>query len=157
LVLRWRNNLGEALPSSLPGIDEPLVPAARNTAKLQGRKAAAALSFTDLLQMRKQNQTRLAATSVRTTGNDSPASNAQQVPVETARQAIIRKMHEVLRSQKDQGIGTGLERAVRIQHKAVGNTASSTSGLGMSGNAANAALAASSKAITVRSYFYSFV
>ena len=155
MVLRWRNNLGEALPSSLPGIDEPLVPAARNTAKLQGRKAAAALSFTDLLQMRKQNQTRLAATSVRTTGNDSPEFDAQQA--ETARRAIIRKMHEVLRSQKDQGIGTGLERAVRIQHKAVGNTASSTSGLGMSGNAANAALAASSKAITVRSYFYSFV
>ena len=46
MVLRWRNNLGEALALVS---HEPLIQAASDIAKLRGRKAAAAFPFANRL------------------------------------------------------------------------------------------------------------
>jgi hypothetical protein len=70
------------------------------------------LDFKALVNMRRQHQTRQAATGVRT--RSDMTVTVTQDPKKTERQKIIRRFHEVLKeSQNDVAVGTGIERKAR--------------------------------------------
>jgi hypothetical protein len=100
------------------------------------------LNFEKLVRLRRQHQTRLAAKGVRkktTSGRDQTQAQAP-----TERQLLLRRFHEIIKEQQDQGTGTGAERSLRWR---TGNPPAA-------GNAANAAEAAKTRHKKVHCLFH---
>lgn len=103
------------------------------------------LDFEALVNMRRDHQTYQAAHGVRT--KQSPTDDETKITM-TLRRQIIRELHQALKeSQDDKAVGTGSERAARWQdNHALGGRDGQVNGVSApdiaSGNAANAALAA---------------
>ncbi|KAI0037793.1 hypothetical protein FA95DRAFT_1684813 [Auriscalpium vulgare] len=106
------------------------------------------LDFSLLIQMRRDHETHQAKRGIRTAANYSAA--LQAAPDEkTLRRRIADKFHELRRSQQAQAAGTGADRASRwlTEPKAHGEgPAAFTAGPLPTGNAANAAAAATATA-----------
>jgi hypothetical protein len=94
------------------------------------------LNLDNLVQMRLRHQTVQAAKGARLRGRGEVEKNI------SIRRQLIRKFHEILKERQEQGVGTGHERAARWQATKPDQQ--------VSGNSANAALAASSLANAVR-------
>ncbi|KAG6905164.1 hypothetical protein DXG01_004460, partial [Tephrocybe rancida] len=123
----------EDLIAVLPALrapDEPAQPLGRGNIDFDS------LDFHALINMRREHQTKYAATGVRTwkdTGNDNEHSS-DGIPKESIRRKLIREFHEALKEGQDaQAVGTGVERSARWLEGSSTKT---------SGNAANAAAAA---------------
>jgi hypothetical protein len=91
-----------------------------------------ALSFDKLMNLRRQHQTRQAATSIRTKTTSGSHQVQKQAPTE--RQLLLRRLNEVIKEQQEKGTGTGAERGLRWRADAPA-----------AGNAANAAEAAETR------------
>jgi hypothetical protein len=94
--------------------------------------SSASFSFAAPIELRRQHQTRQAATGVRVQVRPLDADDTNH-----ARPKIISAMHAVLKESKDRGLTTGAGREIRT--KALGGDSEET------GNAANAALAAAAR------------
>lgn len=132
----------------LPGIDMP-----DEAAKPFGLDEGTfdSLDFGALVAMRRAHQTYQAAHGIRTKQSPDETDETTKKKV-TLRRRIIRKFHEALReSQDEQAVGTGKERSARWQaNHAPGGRDGKIDGTAapelVSGNSANAALAASAVA-----------
>ncbi len=154
-IAAWRQDLGNILARSLPTVDpNGTIERIRQSERKAQSMGSDAMSTTLMVSLRRAHQTRLAATSVRTT---SQAENERAASTQSTRRTIITKMQAVLRARENRGVGTGLERAIRTQNKTVGvsgmesNGSGSTNAPALSGNAANAALASSMRGNNVSS------
>jgi hypothetical protein len=113
------------------------------------------LDFSELVTIRRAHETKYAAAGVRTqmhqhdAAQAAEASNTTETSRASLRHKIIRQMNAVLREQQEQGVGTGLERQARWKSSAPGGR-SGEEASALSGNAANAELAAGQRATTVR-------
>ena len=103
--------------------DKPTNPFDMNNSDLS------ALSFDKLVNLRRQHQTRQAATSIRTKTTSRRQQVQKQVPTE--RQLLLQRLNEVVKEQQEKGTGTGAERGLRWRADAPA-----------AGNATNAAEAA---------------
>ncbi|KAK7045865.1 Methionine--tRNA ligase, mitochondrial [Paramarasmius palmivorus] len=92
------------------------------------------IDLDQLVQIRRDHQTRQAETGVRTAKTKQVLS-----PLATQRIAILKEMSEIMKEDEERGVGTGLERAARWQ-TTTGNAA----------NAATVAKATASKALKQR-------
>jgi len=116
------------------------------------------VDLNELVRLRFKNQTKQARTGVRTSTR-SPLDEHQneQKPL-SDRQAILRKFNEIIKSQGDRGIGTGLERNARWRNPAPGGRSGIIDGeaapSAAAGNSANAAGAAKAAATKVRSELF---
>jgi hypothetical protein len=103
--------------ASVSAPDEPTGPLDMNTSDLS------TLSFEKLVQLRRAHQTRQATTGVRTKATSGRNQVMSAAPTE--RQLLIRRFHEVIKQQQEQGVGTGAERGLRWRAEvpAAGNAA----------------------------------
>ncbi|KAF8209530.1 hypothetical protein K438DRAFT_1503605, partial [Mycena galopus ATCC 62051] len=103
----------------------------------QGSATAQSLDFDHLVELRRRHQTIQATRGVRTRTVDS--GNAEKQKERSLRQQLIRKFHEALKEDSEQGkaTGTGLERAARWR---------SQPNLSVAGNSQNAAATATALA-----------
>ncbi|KAF8207331.1 hypothetical protein K438DRAFT_1962263 [Mycena galopus ATCC 62051] len=120
----------------------------------QGSATAQSLNFDHLVDLRRRHQTIQAARGVRTRTVDS--GNAQKEKEQSLRQQLIRKFHEALKEDSEQGkaTGTGLERAARWRASAPGgrggNVPGSQPNRSVAGNSQNAAATATALAKKAR-------
>jgi hypothetical protein len=102
------------------------------------------LNFDQMVELRFAHQTKQAASgirkSVKGTSNAQTAGHAESV--ETQRQALLRKLNEVIKEQQERGVGTGVERGLRWRNPAPGGRVGAVDGAvhpqAAPGNAANA-------------------
>lgn len=99
------------------------------------------MSLNNMLCLRKKHETRLAVKAVRTS-RDKHRSPPEDSYDTKARNAIIKRINEVLKQQQDVGAGSGAERNVRWK------------GHALTGNTANAAAAAETRAAKVSDFEY---
>ena len=80
------------------------------------------LDFSQLVEMRRQHQTRHAALGIRTRSSKATDTEDSEISL---KQQIIRRMREVLKEQSDRAVGTGCERSVRwgVLDRDAGNSA----------------------------------
>lgn len=124
----YRKSVKDVLEDSLPSKLD-LRPAAPTLPELPG---GARLPLEQLANVRRDHETQMAKKAVRTS-----CTAREQEDELKARQVLVKKVIETLKLQQDQGIGTGLVRIVRW------NSSEKT------GNAANAAAAASARSTNV--------
>lgn len=104
------------------------------------------LDFEALVKMRRQHQTRQAALGVRTRQG---TGNVEGEKVISIRRRIIGRMHEILKEQKDQAVGTGVERSARWRAAAPGGRAGVVDGEAAPGLAAGNSVNAAAMAATI--------
>ncbi len=128
---------------------EPLRPFDRPQASLPSE-----IDFSTMILVRQKHETERARKGIRTREDDAVNAATGEASKlakrkESARQALIRRMQEVLREEQGRAIGTGLERDARWRAHV---TAASRLASEATGNSANAALAAGARGAAVCSF-----
>jgi hypothetical protein len=125
--------------------------------------ASTSFDFSALIELRRQHETQRAAEGVRVknrlveAGTDVE-TNAGPTKSEMVKKQIKREMNAVLREHSQKAIGTGLERQARWRNSSAPGGRSENEVSALTGNSANAELAAGQRAAAVsnRIFFRSF-